>query len=97
MGKKLDMVVGGVQVLAAIGVSTLVGGAIVLVKPAKLGAIKKVAVGVAGGVISSMAADVVTTYVEREIHAFVTGVKKVLNREKIKKSIISEEEVEAQA
>ena len=40
MEKKLDMVLGGVELLVALGVSTLVGGALVLVKPSKLGVVK---------------------------------------------------------
>ena len=41
MANKTDMVIGGVELIVALGVSTLVGGAIAIVKPSKLGVIKK--------------------------------------------------------
>ena len=46
MEKKLEVVLGGLELLVAVGVSTLVGSALILVKPTNLGAIKKIAVGV---------------------------------------------------
>lgn len=82
MGKKLEMVKGGVELLLALGVSTLVGGAIAIVKPAKLGAIKKIAVGAAGFAVSSMAIDGVTAYVEKQIDSVVDGIKKVFEKKK---------------
>lgn len=75
MNKKLDMVLGGVQLLVAIGVSTLVGGAIALVKPNNLGAIKKIAVGVGGFVISNMAVNGVNTYVDEKVTETVEQIK----------------------
>lgn len=75
MNKKLDMVLGGVQLLVAIGVSTLVGGAIALVKPNNLGAIKKIAVGVGGFVISNMAVNGVNTYVDKKVTETVEQIK----------------------
>lgn len=75
MNKKLDMVLGGVQLLVAIGVSTLVGGAIALVKPNNLGAIKKIAVGVGGFAISNMAVNGVNTYVDKKVTETVEQIK----------------------
>lgn len=98
MGKKLEMVRGGLQLVVAIGVSTLVGGALVLVTPNKLGAIKKIAVGAAGLAISSMAVDEVTTYVEKEFNAAVAGFKKIFQKkEERAENMEKVEEVEAQA
>lgn len=97
MGKKLEMVKGGVELLLALGVSTLVGGAIAIVKPAKLGAIKKVAVSAAGLAISSMAIDGVTDYVEKQIDKTVDEVKKIFEKKKPKVEEKTEEVVEVQA
>lgn len=77
MEKKLDMVLGGVELLVAIGVSTLVGGALGLVKPTNLGAIGKIAVRVGGAAISFMAVDGVTNYVDKSIKATVQQIKDV--------------------
>ena len=97
MGKKLEMVKGGVELFLALGVSTLVGGAIAIVKPAKLGAIKKVAVSAAGLAISSMAIDGVTDYVEKQIDKTVDEVKKIFEKKKPKVEEKTEEVVEVQA
>jgi len=80
MEKKLDMVLGGVELLVALGVSTLVGSALVLVKPAKLGAIKKIAVGVGGMAISCMAVDGVTDYVDKQFKSTVAQVKEIFKK-----------------
>ena len=77
MEKKLDMVLGGVELLVALGVSTLVGSALVLVRPAKLGAIKKIAVGVGGMAISCMAVDGVTNYVDKQFKTTVAEFKEI--------------------
>ena len=75
MGKKLDMVLGGVELLVALGVSTLVGSALVMVKPSKLGAIKKIAVGLGGAAISCMAVDGVTDYVDKQVRSTVAQIQ----------------------
>lgn len=97
MGKKLDIVLGGVELLVAIGVSTLVGSTLGMVKPAKLGAIKKVAVGVGGFAISSMAVDGVTNYVDREFKAAVEGFKGIFKKkepEEVVEETVKEEAAE---
>ena len=80
MEKKLDMVLGGVELLVALGVSTLVGSALVLVRPAKLGAIKKIAVGVGGMAISCMAVDGVTNYVDKQFTTTVAEFKEIFKK-----------------
>ena len=95
MEKKLNMVLGGVELLVAIGVSTLVGSAVGMVKPAKLGAIKKIAVGAGGLAISSMAVDGVNAYVDREFKAAVEGFKGVFKKkepEVVQDETVKEEE-----
>lgn len=96
MGKKLDMILGGVELLVGIGVSALVGSALVLVKPAKLGAIKKIAVGVGGFAISCMAVDGVTDYVDKQVKETVQTFKDVFKKKEpeIKVEATVEETVE---
>ena len=74
--KKLDMVLGGIEIFTAIGVSTLVGGAVMLVKPNNLGIIKKIGVEIAGLAIASMAVDKVTDYVNDELRPIATKIEK---------------------
>ena len=73
--KKLDMVLGGVEIFTAIGVSTLVTGALMLVKPNNLGIIKKIGVGIAGMAISSMAVNKVTDYVDDGLRPIATEIE----------------------
>ena len=94
MEKKLDMVLGGVELLVALGVSTLVGGALVLVKPSKLGVVKKIAVGLAGTAISCMAVDGVTDYVDKQVRSTVTQVKEIFKKEPETEETVKEEEAE---
>ena len=62
--KKLDMAIGAIELVVAVGVSAIAGSALGLVKPKDLGVIKKVAVWAGGLAISSMAVDKVTDYVD---------------------------------
>ena len=95
MEKKLDAVLGGVELLVALGVSTLVGGALVLVKPSKLGAVKKIAVGLAGTAISCMAVDGVTDYVDKQVRSTVTQVKEIFKKKEPEtEETVKEEEAE---
>lgn len=75
---KIDLAIGGAELLTAIGVSTLVGGAVVLVKPANLGVIRKMACSAAGLAIASMATDGVVAYVDKSIHSAIDSVKTAL-------------------
>ena len=93
MEKKLDMVLGGVELLVALGVSTLVGSALVLVRPAKLGVIKKIAVGVGGMAISCMAVDGVTNYVDKQFKTTVAEFKEIFKKTPEEETV---EEVEAE-
>lgn len=61
---KLGMFKTGIQILTGIGVGALADEAIKLVKPQNLTGIKKVAVKVGGFIVSAMAVDKVTDYVE---------------------------------
>jgi hypothetical protein len=96
MENKENMVIGVAQLLAAIGVTTLVAGAITIVKPAKMGAIKQIAVGTAGLAIGSMATDAVTEYVGKEVEALIATVKGIFQK-KSEVEETSEEVVEAEA
>lgn len=80
MGKKMDIIVNGVELLVAIGVSTLVGGALVMVKPAKLGVIKKIAVGVGGAAVSCMATDGVVKYVDHELRIVTNKIQEFFKK-----------------
>lgn len=92
MANKTDMVIGGVEVLVALGVSTLVGGAIAIVKPAKLGLIKKIAVGVGGAAISCMASDGVINYVDEKLKSTVDQIKAVFKKKHEDDIAIEEDE-----
>ena len=94
MEKKLDMVLGGVELLVALGVSTLVGSALVLVRPAKLGAIKKIAVGVGGMAISCMAVDGVTNYVDKQFKTTVAEFKEIFKKKTPEEETVEEVEAE---
>ena len=93
MKTKMDMVLGGVELLVALGVSTLVGSVLVLVKPTKLGAIKKIAVGVGGFAISCMAVDGVTEYVDKQVKTTVRQFQEVF-KNKTTEETEKEEEAE---
>jgi len=97
MGKKLDMILGGVELLVAVGVSTLVGSALVLVKPDKLGAIKKIAVGVGGMAISCMAVDGVTDYVDKQFKTTVEQIKEIFKKKEEPETEETEEKKEEKA
>ena len=85
--KKLEMVKGGIGVLVTMGVSTLVTGALILITPNKLGAIKKIAVGVAWLAISCMAVEAVTTYVEKQIDQLVEQFKDIFKKKPVEVTI----------
>lgn len=94
MENKMKLALGGVELLIGIGVSALVGGAIAIVKPNKLGLIKKVSVGLAGFAISAMAVDGVTNYVHTEITDFVDELKGVFNNNETEEETVEEEVAE---
>lgn len=89
--KKLEMVLGGIELLAALGVSTLVGGALVLVTPVKLGAIKKIAVGIAGVAISCLATDTVTNYMDKQFKEILEQFKDVFKKKTPKEATVEVE------
>ena len=93
MVKKLDMALGGVELLVALGVSNLVGSVLGIVKPTNLGAIKKIAVGIGGAAISCMAVDGVTDYVDKQVRSTVTQIKEIFKKEESEET---NEEVEAE-
>lgn len=61
---KLGLIKGGIQLLTGIGVGCLADEALKLAKPKNLTGLKKVAVKVGAFVVSAMAADKATEYVE---------------------------------
>ena len=61
---KLGLIKGGIQLLTGIGVGCLADEALKLAKPKNLTGFKKVAVKVGAFVVSAMAADKATDYVE---------------------------------
>lgn len=93
MEKKLDMVLGGVELLVSLGVSTLVGSALVLIRPKNLGAIRNMAVGLGGLAISWMAVDVVTNYVDKQITTTVKQFKEAFKKKPDQKETEIEIEV----
>ena len=92
MANKTDMVIGGVELIVALGVSTLVGGAIAIVKPSKLGVIKKIAVGAGGLAISCMASDGVVNYVDKQLRTTVDQIKAVFKKKHEDDIAIEEDE-----
>jgi len=96
--KKIEMVLGGLELLAALGVSTLVGSALGLVTPAKMGIIKKLGVGIAGTAISLMAQEAVTSYMDKQFKEILGQFRDVFKKKEVKVEVtINVEEVEAQA
>lgn len=81
MGKNFDMILGGIKLLIGIGVTSLVGGALTLVKPDKLGPITKIGVSLAGIAVSCMAADGVNEYVDKQVRSTVTQIKEDFEKE----------------
>ena len=92
---KLEKVLGVVELLAAVGVSTLVGAALVSVTPNKMGAIKKIGVGVASVAISCMATDAVTGYMDKQFKEIITQFKDVFKKKTPVEVTIKVEEAEA--
>jgi hypothetical protein len=91
---KLEVVLDGVELLVGVGVSTLVGGALVLVKPANLGLVKKAAVGLGGMAISWMASDKVVAYIDDQVKTTVQQIKDKMKKKKPEEKTV-EGEVEA--
>lgn len=81
MAKKLEMAKVGAEILVSIGVSVIVGGAIVMVKPPKLGTIKKIATCVGGYALASMVADRTVAYVDEKITETIKQVKNIFTVE----------------
>ena len=75
----------GFKLLTAVGVETLVCGALMLAVPAKSGVIKSVAIGVAGFVISCMAVDGTASYIDEQIDDIASAV--VVKRQELKEKI----------
>ncbi len=75
MKKIGKLVVGGIEALTAIGVGTLVGGALVLVTPANPNLIKKMGIGLAGFAISCMAIENVNAYVDEQLEEIINPFK----------------------
>jgi hypothetical protein len=90
--KKIEMVLGGLEFLAAVGVSTLVGSALGSVTPAKMGIIKKLGVSIAGVAISFMAQEVVTSYMDKQFKEILGQFRDVFKKKS--KEDTNEEKIE---
>lgn len=88
---KVELVIGGAELLTAIGVSTLVGGAVVLVRPSNIGVIRKVACSVGGLAIASMATDEVVAYVDKTARSTIDGFKGIFKKKEPETKDESEE------
>lgn len=77
---KVELAIGGAELLTAIGVSTLVGGAVALVKPSNIGVIRKIACSVGGLAIASMATDEVVAYVDKSVRSTIDGFKGIFKK-----------------
>ena len=75
--KKVETVLGVVELLIGAGVTTLVVGALVLVTPAKMGVIKKISVSLATVAISCMASDMVNTYVDKHFKKLAKAIENI--------------------
>lgn len=93
--KKLEMVHGGLNMVVALGVSTIVGGAIMICSPNKMGVIKKIAASIGGMAISCMAVDGVNEYVDRQWHSAVGAVKSLFEVKNDEEETTTEEDEEA--
>ena len=80
--KKVEMVKAGTELMVTIGVGTLVGGAIAIVKPQNLNVIKNIAVSMEGMVITS-------------IDEVVGVIKEIIEKRKPKEETEEVEEVQA--
>ena len=92
--KKLDMILGGIELLVGVGVGTLVSSVLGIVKPANLGAIKKIAVGMAGMAISCMAVDKVNSYVDKSFCETARQVAEIFTKKPETEKETEEEEDE---
>lgn len=88
----LGMVKSGIQIVTGIGVGLIADNAIEMVKPKNLTGLKKASVKVGGFILSAMAADKATDYVEKVWNKTVEEFKEMVGP----KEEDTEEEVEAE-
>jgi len=78
--KKLEIVKVGLELLASMGVGTLVGGGVNLVKPANLNRFKSISVVIAGFALSNMISDKTTEYIDTKWNEVTTQIKGRIKR-----------------
>lgn len=86
------MIKSGIQIVTGIGVGYIADSAIEMVKPKHFTGLKKAAVKVGAFVLSAMAADKATDYVEKVWNETAEQVKEFVGS----KEVVTEEEVEAE-
>lgn len=79
--KKLDMVLGGIELFIGAGVTIIVGSALTLVKPTNLGAFKKLAVSMGAFAISMVVADKVVEHVDGVFNETATQFKNIFKKD----------------
>lgn len=86
------MIKSGIQIVTGIGVGYIADSAIEMVKPKHFTGLKKASVKVGAFVLSAMAADKATDYVEKVWNETAEQVKEFVGS----KEVVTEEEVEAE-
>lgn len=90
---KLGLIKSGIQLVTGMGVGYIADNALAMVKPKNFTGIRKVAVNVGGFVLSAMAADKATDYIEKIWDDTANQIKDLARP---KEEIIITEEVEAE-
>lgn len=93
--KKLEMLRGAVELLVSTGVSIIMGGILVKMKPTDIGTIKKIAVGVGALAMSMFVSDKVTEHVDAKWIETENQIKEFLTPAPVEEEIEKEEEEEA--
>lgn len=86
------MIKSGIQIVTGIGVGYIADSAIEMVKPKHFTGLKKASVKVGAFVLSAMAADKATDYVEKVWNETAEEIKEFVGS----KEVVTEEEVEAE-
>lgn len=78
---KLELLKAGLDILTSIGVGSIAGNALSMVKPTDAGKIKNLCIGIGSFVLTSMVCDAATDYVEAQVDDIAEKAKKIFNKD----------------
>ena len=81
--KKIEMIKAVGEAVVSLGVGAIVANLVKITTPASAKLITKICIGVGGLVLSSMASDAATDYVEDKFNDAVEGLKKQIKENEI--------------